>query len=279
MLFAALSAPDTWLADASGLFQLYAIPLLWRVLGAIALWLIGGMLIGFACRVVGGAMSARNLDRTMTTYVTSALGILLRIVLIAGILGMFGVESTSFAALLAAGGVAIGMAWSGLLANFAAGVFLVLLRPFKVGDVITAAGVNGEVKEIGLFATTLDTRANVRIFVGNNKLFADNIINHSHNPYARIEVRAQVANGINPFEVAGRIRALVVQIPHVLSDPAPEVGVLEYNAAGTLLYVRPYVRGGGLEQEAVAGAAFRAIADATTGLPVPAPFQVHLQSQ
>ena len=279
MLFAALSAPDTWLADASGLFQLYAIPLLWRVLGAIALWLIGGMLIGFACRVVGGAMSARNLDRTMTTYVTSALGILLRIVLIAGILGMFGVESTSFAALLAAGGVAIGMAWSGLLANFAAGVFLVLLRPFKVGDVITAAGVNGEVKEIGLFATTLDTRANVRIFVGNNKLFADNIINHSHNPYARIEVRAQVANGVNPFEVAGRIRALVVQIPHVLSDPAPEVGVLEYNAAGTLLYVRPYVRGGGLEQEAVAGAAFRAIADATTGLPVPAPFQVHLQSQ
>ena len=274
MLIAALSAPDTWLADASGLFQLYAIPLLWRVLGAVALWVIGGMLIGFACRLVGKAMSAR-IDRTMTAYVTSALSILLRVVLIVGILGMFGVESTSFAALLAAGGVAIGMAWSGLLANFAAGVFLVLLRPFKVGDVITAAGVTGMVKEIGMFATTLDTRDNVRIFVGNNKLFADNIVNLSHNPYSRIEVRAQLANNVNPFEVAARIRELVAQIPNVLSEPAPEVGVLEYNAAGTLLYVRPYVRSG--EQEAVTGAAFRVIAEATAGLPVPAPFQVHLQ--
>ncbi len=276
MLIAALSAPDTWLADASGLFQLYAIPLLWRVLGAIVLWVIGGMLIGFGCRLVGNAMNAR-LDRTMTAYVTSALSILLRVVLIVGILGMFGVESTSFAALLAAGGVAIGMAWSGLLANFAAGVFLVLLRPFKVGDIITAAGVNGEVKEIGMFATTLDTRANVRIFVGNNKLFADNIINHSHNPYARIEVRAQVANGVNPFEVAARIREIVAQVPHVLSDPAPEVGVLEYNAAGTLLYVRPYVLGGAPEQEAVLGGAYLAIAQATAGLPVPAPFQVRIE--
>jgi len=274
MLIAALSAPETWLADASGLFQLYAIPLLWRVLGAIAIWVIGGMLIGFACRLVSGAMTARNLDRTMTAYVSSALGILLRIVLIAGILGMFGVESTSFAALLAAGGVAIGMAWSGLLANFAAGVFLVLLRPFKVGDIITAAGVNGQVREIGLFATTLDTRANVRIFVGNNKLFADNIINHSHNPYVRLELRAQVANGVNPFEVSARIRELVAKLPHVVSEPAPEVGVFEYNAAGSQLYIRPYVSGGVPEQESVLAATYAAIAQATAGLPVPAPHQV-----
>jgi small conductance mechanosensitive channel len=209
--------------------------------------------------------------------VASALSILLRVVLIAGILGMFGVESTSFAALLAAAGVAIGMAWSGLLANFAAGVFLVLLRPFKVGDIITAGGVNGEVKEIGLFATTLDTRANVRIFVGNNKIFSDNIINHSHNPYVRLEVRAQLANGVNPFEVAARIRDLVAKIPNVTSDPAPEVNVLEYNAAGTLLYVRPYVRGGVPEQEAVIAASYRAVAEATAGLPVPAPHEVHIQ--
>jgi len=275
MLSAALSAPENFFADASGLVQVYAIPLLWRILGAIAVWVIGGMLIGFACRVVSGSMSARNLDRTITSYVTSALSIVLRIVLIAGILGMFGVESTSFAALLAAAGVAIGMAWSGLLANFAAGVFLVMLRPFKVGDIITAGGVNGEVKEIGLFATTLDTRANVRIFVGNNKIFSDNIINHSHNPFVRLDLRAQVANGVNPFEVAGRIRDLVAKIPNVIGDPAPEVGVLEYNAAGSLLYVRPYVRGGVPEQEAVHAATCRAIAEATAGLPVPAPHQVH----
>ena len=277
MLSAALLAPENWFADASGLVQVYALPLLWRILGAIAVWVIGGMLIGFACRLVSGSMTARNLDRTITSYITSALSIVLRVVLIAGILGMFGVESTSFAALLAAAGVAIGMAWSGLLANFAAGVFLVMLRPFKVGDIITAGGVNGEVKEIGLFATTLDTRANVRIFVGNNKLFSDNIINHSHNPYVRLELRAQLANGVNPFEVSARIRELLVKIPHVIGEPAPEVGVLEYNAAGTALYVRPYVSGGVPEQEAVLAAAYRAISDATAGLPVPAPHQVLIQ--
>ena len=279
MLSAALLAPENWFADASGLVQVYALPLLWRILGAIAVWVIGGMLIGFACRLVSGSMTARNLDRTITSYITSALSIVLRVVLIAGILGMFGVESTSFAALLAAAGVAIGMAWSGLLANFAAGVFLVMLRPFKVGDIITAGGVNGEVKEIGLFATTLDTRANVRIFVGNNKLFSDNIINHSHNPFVRLDLRAQVANGVNPFEVAARIAALVAKIPNVISDPAPEVGVLEYNAAGSLLYVRPYVRGGTPEQEAVHAATCRAIAEGTAGLPVPAPHQVHIDQR
>jgi small conductance mechanosensitive channel len=264
------SPATTWVADATELFKLYAIPFLWQALGAIAVWIVGGMLIGFACRMVAAAMNARNLDRTLTSYVTSALSILLRIVLIAGVLGMFGVESTSFAALLAAAGVAIGMAWAGLLANFAAGVFLVLLRPFKVGDIITAAGVNGQVKEIGLFATTLDTRNNVRIFVGNNKLFADNIINHSHNPFVRLEMRAQIAHGINPFEVAARIRELVVKIPNVVSEPAPDVGVVEYNAAGTLLFVCPYVRGGVPEQEG-------AIGQATAGLPVPAPHEVRVE--
>ena len=271
-----LASPATtaWVADATELFKLYAIPFLWQALGAIAVWLVGGILIRFACRMVAAAMTARNLDRTLTSYVTSALSILLRVVLIAGVLGMFGVESTSFAALLAAAGVAIGMAWAGLLANFAAGVFLVLLRPFKVGDIISAAGVNGEVKEIGLFATTLDTRNNVRIFVGNNKLFADNIINHSHNSYVRLELRAQVAHGVDPFAIAARIRELVARIPNVVAAPAPDVGVVEYNAAGTLLFVCPYVRGGVPEQEGVAGATFAAIAQATADLPVPAPHQV-----
>ena len=271
----ATTTPATdWFVTATEVFKLYAIPFLWQVLGALAIWIVGGILIRFACRMVAATMASRNLDRTLTSYVTSALSILLRVVLIAGVLGMFGVESTSFAALLAAAGVAIGMAWAGLLANFAAGVFLVLLRPFKVGDIITAAGVNGQVTEIGLFATTLDTRDNVRIFVGNNKLFADNIINHSHNAYVRIELHAQVANGVDPFAVAARIAPLLARIPHVMADPAPEVDVLEYNAAGTKLAVRPYVRGGTPEQEAVRAAAFQAIAEATTGLPVPAPYQI-----
>ena len=271
----AIPPATDWVAEATALVKLYAIPFLWQVLGAIAVWIIGGMLIGVACRMLNATMNARNLDRTITNYVVSALSILLRVVLIVGVLGMFGVESTSFAALLAAVGVAIGMAWAGLLANFAAGVFLVLLRPFKVGDIITGAGVNGQVKEIGLFATTLDTRNNVRIFVGNNKLFSDNIINHSHNPYVRLELRAQIANGVNPFEILPKIKERVLKIANVVSDPAPDCGIVEYNAAGTQLFVCPYVRGGVPEQEGVMGGVYGAIAEATAGLPVPAPHAIH----
>lgn len=272
-------APPTPLVDSSlfadipALLKLYLIPFLWQVLGAVVLWIVGSWLIGVASGMIVRAMSKR-LDQTLTTYIDSGLRVLLKIVLIIAILGLFGVESTSFAALLAAAGVAIGMAWSGLLANFAAGVFLVVLRPFKVGDVITAAGVNGEVREIGLFATILDNRNNTRIFVGNNKLFSDNIINHSHNAHTRVEALAQVANGVNPFEIADRIRERVRKIQHVLPEPAPEVGVREYNASGSLLYVRPYVKGGTLEQEAVIAAVHQAIADATAGLPVPAPHNI-----
>ena len=280
---AAFAPPVTPIVDSSlfgdipALLKLYLIPFAWQTVGAIVLWIVGSWLIGIASRMITRTVSKR-LDQTLTTYIDAALRVVLKIVLIIAILGVFGVESTSFAALLAAAGVAIGMAWAGLLANFAAGVFLVVLRPFKVGDVITAAGVNGEVKEIGLFATTLDNRNNTRIFVGNNKLFSDNIINHSQNGYTRVEALAQVANGVNPFEVAARIAERIAKIQHVLAQPAPEVGVREYNAAGTLIYVRPYVKGGTFEQEFVLGATYQAIADATAGLPVPAPYQVQLQT-
>ena len=113
------------------------------------------------------------------------------------ILGFFGVETTSFAALVAAAGVAIGMAWSGLLANFAAGVFLVILQPIKVGDFATAGAVSGTVKEVGLFVTAIDTPDNVHTIVGNGKILGDTIQNFSHNSYRRVELAAQLAHGVD----------------------------------------------------------------------------------
>src|SRR6188508_2867822 len=105
----------------------------------------------------------------------TALGVVLNVALIVAILGYFGVETTTFAALIAAGGVAIGVAWGGLLSNFAAGAFLVFLRPFKVGDAITAGGVIGTVESIGLFGTVLNTPDNVHTIIGNTKVFGDTI--------------------------------------------------------------------------------------------------------
>ncbi len=105
----------------------------WKILGALALWLFGRWLINLALRLFGRTLTRQNIDATLSRYMLTGLGVVLKVALVVAILGFFGVETTSFAALIAAGGVAVGVAWGGLLANFAAGAFLVFLRPFKVG--------------------------------------------------------------------------------------------------------------------------------------------------
>src|SRR4051794_33060052 len=140
----------------------------WKIAGAVALWIIGRWLIGFGIRLLGKALARERFDATLTRYMQTGLSVVLNIALVVALLGFFGVETTTFAALIAAGGVAIGVAWGGLLSNFAAGAFLVFLRPFRVGDAVTAGGVTGTVDEIGLFGTVINTPDNVRTIVGNN---------------------------------------------------------------------------------------------------------------
>src|SRR5499426_3618259 len=123
-----------------------------KVIGAFVLWIIGRRLIDFGTRLLVRSLKF-PFDQTVASYIGTAVKVLLNIVLIVAILGFFGIETTSFAALLAGVGLAIGAAWSGLLANLAAGIFLLILRPFKVGDFVGAAGVVGTVEEIGLFVT------------------------------------------------------------------------------------------------------------------------------
>lgn len=211
-----------------------------QILGAIAVWVAGRWLIGLASRLLTAAMNRQQVEPTLTRYLTSAVTVALNIVLIVAILGYFGVETTSFAALLAAMGVAIGAAWAGLLANFAAGAFLMVLRPFKVGDFIRAAGIEGTVMEIGLFATTVMTPDNVASYVGNNSLFAGTIQNLSNSPTRRVDRTAQLAHGVDVGDAIHRLEAAVRAIPNVLAQPAPDVRILDFNAMGTLLAVRPY---------------------------------------
>ena len=211
-----------------------------KLLGAIAIWIIGRWLITFALRLIGGALTKHKLDPTLTRYIHSAIAALLNIVLVVSILGFFGVETTSFAALLAAAGVAIGMAWSGLLANFAGGVFLVILQPFKVRDFVTAGGVTGTVEEIGLFATTINTPDNVKTIVGNGKIFSDTIQNFSANPYRRVELTAQLAHGVDPAAAVALLKPALARIPNVIAKPAPDIEILAFNPMGAVLALRPY---------------------------------------
>jgi small conductance mechanosensitive channel len=211
-----------------------------RLLGAIAIWIVGRWLIGLALRMIGSALTKQKFDPTLIRYIHSGVAAVLNIVLVIAILGFFGVETTSFAALIAAAGVAIGMAWSGLLSNFAGGVFLVILQPFKVGDFITAAGVTGTVEEIGLFATTLNTPDHVKTIVGNGKIFGDTIQNFSANPYRRVELTAQLAHGVNPGTAIALLKPVLAQVPNVMAEPAPDVEILMFNLSGPVLAVRPY---------------------------------------
>lgn len=211
-----------------------------NIVAAIVLWFVGRWLINLAIRMLDVQLERRQLDGTLRRYINSFLSVLLTIILVIAILGMFGVQTTTFAAVLAAVGLAIGMAWSGLLANFAAGLFLIVLRPFKVGDFINAGGVSGTVTEIGLFATTLDTPDNIRTIVGNNKIFSDNIQNFSANPIRRVDLTAQLANSADHQQAITLLKEKLAALPNVLSDPAPDVELLEFNPLGPVLAVRPY---------------------------------------
>jgi small conductance mechanosensitive channel len=127
-----------------------------------------------------------------------------------------------------------------MLGNFAAGVFMQVLRPYKVGDFISAGGTVGTVKELGLFATTVITPDNVVTVVGNGKVFGDNIQNFSALPVRRVDCVAKVANGVNPLDAIERLRPAIAAIANVSQDPAPDIEILEFTPEGPKLCVRPY---------------------------------------
>jgi len=211
-----------------------------KILGALALWIVGRWLINLAVSMIGRGMTRQKIDPTLIRWIQNATAALLNIALVVAILGYFGVQTTTFAALIAAGGVAVGLAWSGLLSNFAAGVFLVILQPFKVGDFVVVGGVMGTVHEIGLFVTSIDTLDNVRTIVGNGKIFSDTIQNFSTNAYRRVELTAQLAHGVDHKDAIQRLKSGLLKIPNVLPSPAPDVEILTFNLAGPVLAVRPY---------------------------------------
>lgn len=211
-----------------------------KIIGAIVLYMVGRWLISFAVNIMSRVLTARNFDPTLQRYLANILGVLLNIVLVVSILGYFGMQTTSFAALLAGVGLAVGAAWSGLLGNFAAGAFLIIFRPYKVGDYVVAGGIEGSVTEIGLFNTIITSPDNVQTIVGNGKVSNDTIKNFSSHSYRRVDRTAQLAFGIDPLAAIALLKPALAAIPNVVSSPAPDVEILDFNERGTLLAVRPY---------------------------------------
>ena len=213
-----------------------------KILAAIAIWIIGRWLIGITLRVIKLGLQRQHIDATILRYAHSVVSVTLNILLVIGILGNFGIQTTSFAALIATAGVAIGAAWAGLLSNFAAGIFIIVLRPFKVGDTITAVGITGTVKEIGLFSSTLYTSDNIATIIGNTKILGDNIQNYTNTPYRRVDMKHQISSAADPITAMALLREKVSEIENVLDQPAVEVNILEFNLVGPVLAVRPYCK-------------------------------------
>src|SRR6188768_1258737 len=196
-----------------------------KVIGAIILYLIGRWLIRRVIVLVQRTLERQKVDPTLLRYLGTVISVLANVALVIAILGFFGVETTSFAALLAGAGLAIGTAWGGLLGHFAAGIFMVVLRPFKVGDFVTAGGVTGTVEEIGLFSTTILSPDNVVNYVGNGKIFGDNIQNYTATPHRRVDLTAQLAHSVDPHDAIKRLRDRIEKIPNVIGKPGPDVEI------------------------------------------------------
>jgi len=211
-----------------------------KVLAAVAFWVIGRWLIGVVVNMVRASLERQKLDPTVLRYVGSIVTVTLNVLLVIGILGYFGIQTTTFAALIAAGGIAIGMAWSGLLAHFAAGAFLVVLRPMKVGDFVTVGGITGTVTELGLFATTINTPDNVQTIMGNNKVFSDTIQNFTTNPFRRVDLKCQLSGAADHQAAMALLREKIATIPNVLAEPKVDVEILDFTLVGPVLAVRPY---------------------------------------
>lgn len=226
----------TWMDQAQPILVAFGL----KVLGAIAVFVIGRWLIGLATRLIGAAMTRQQLDPTVQRYLVSFITVALNIILVVAILGYFGVETTSFAALVAGAGVAIGAAWSGLLGNFAAGIFLLVLRPYQVGEYVMIGGIEGTVMELGLFGTTITTPDNVKTIVGNGKIMGSDIKNYSSNPYRRVELVAQLAGSADAHKAIALLKEAVSKVANISKTPAVDVEILEFNEFGPKLAVRPY---------------------------------------
>lgn len=230
--------PQNWLQLAMDLVVAYG-P---RLLGAIVAIVLTFVAANWAKRFVVRNLTGKNFDATLTRFFG---GVVRTIILVAaglGILGVFGIQTTAFAAVLGAAGLAVGLAFQGTLGNFAAGVMLLVFRPYKVGDLVEVGEELGLVEELGLFTTDLKSLDNRAIIVPNGKIFGEKIINLGQFPVRRVDVSvgAEYAADIDATRAA--LEGCVEMIPHAISEPAPQIFLKQLGASSVDWEVRVWCK-------------------------------------
>jgi small conductance mechanosensitive channel len=213
-----------------------------KLIGAIVVWIIGSIVIKKSLKLFTKALDKQNTDSSLKPFLKSVLGILLNVLLAISVLSMLGVAMTSFIAILGAAGLAIGMALSGTLQNFAGGVMILLFKPFKVGDFIDAQGYKGTVKEIQIFNTILTDLDNKTIIIPNGGLSTNSMVNYSTEPIRRVDISVGIAYGENVAKSREILNDLVKSDKRVLTDPSPFVGLKELADSSVNLTFRIWVK-------------------------------------
>ncbi|WP_298498309.1 mechanosensitive ion channel domain-containing protein [uncultured Algibacter sp.] len=211
-----------------------------KVIGAIVIWIIGSWIIKKIRNGIAKVMAKQNYDESLQKFLLNLIGWILKILLILTILANLGIETTSFAAILAAAGLAIGMALQGSLANFAGGVLLMIFKPIKIGDLIEAQGELGVVKEIEIFTTKIVTPTNKEVIIPNAALSNGNITNYTTEGKLRVDLTIGVSYDADIKQTKEVLMKVLTDNPQVLKDPAPSVNVSELADSSVNFAVRPF---------------------------------------
>ncbi|WP_224484063.1 mechanosensitive ion channel family protein [Robertkochia aurantiaca] len=209
-----------------------------KIIAAIVIWLVGLWVISRIVKIFDRFMQKREYDVSLRGFLHNLVGWALKILLILAILGTLGIETTSFAAVIAAAGLAIGLALQGSLSNFAGGVLILIFKPFKVGDFIEAQGNSGTVKEIGIVNTKLNTFGNQLVIIPNGNLSNDNIINYSAEPTRREKITAGIGYDSDIKKAKEILLQIAADCDKIDKKPEPQVMVAELANSSVNLELR-----------------------------------------
>ncbi len=213
-----------------------------KIIAAIVIFIVGRWIAKLLKKIIQKVMTKRNIDPTILSFVSNLAYVALLTFVVLAALNQLGIQTTSFIAIIGAAGLAIGLALQGSLANFAAGFLMIIFHPFKVGDVIEAAGVVGVVEEIQIFTTQLKTGDNKTVIIPNAKITADNITNFTTKGTRRIDLVFGIGYGDDIDKAKKIIRDILDKDDRILKDPPPTVGVVELADSSVNLAVRPWVK-------------------------------------
>jgi small conductance mechanosensitive channel len=212
-----------------------------KLIGAIIVLIIGLWVIKFLVNIISKTISKKVDDPSLVGFTKSFLSALLKVLLIISIMSMVGIQMTSFIAILAAAGLAVGMALSGTLQNFAGGIMVLTFKPFKVGEYIQALGHSGTVKEIQIFNTILNTPDNRIIIIPNGKIYSESIVNFSKEPQRRVDLTFGIGYDDDLDQAKAIINSIIDKNELILKDPKPFIGLVELGDSSVNLVVRSWV--------------------------------------